>query len=265
MALLLWAPSGFGKTTLAGSLDALTQKYDGKRTLYIAVETAEGGGAATIRKLGVPLYVPKDYSDLFKTLGYLRNDKSIGGVVLDSSTELYKTHIKPATLKYPSRENVPTRAAGVLTRSDYQVAGELTSQTFRQLMLLTTHEDPSYRKHLVVTATDQQKFDDDTERLIWAGPDLPGRMSREAVQMFQQVSTIEIKAEVIGGKRTTRRFLVSSTDGVLSVKDRFDILPQSIPLRKEAGDSSGEDLETIWAKFWLPAIPQTESSVLTKV
>lgn len=262
LAWLIWAPSGFGKTTLAGSLDALTQKYDSKRTLYIAVETAEGGGAATIRKLGVPLYVPKDYSDLFKTLGYLRNDKSIGGVVLDSATEGYKTHIKPATLKYPSRENVASRAAGVLTRSDYQVAGELTSQTFRQLMLLTTHEDPAYRKHLIVTATDQTKIDDDTDRVIWAGPDLPGRMSREAVQMFQQVSTIEVRAEVIGGKRITKRYLVSSTDGIISVKDRFDILPQAIPLRKNPEDS-GEDLLTIWEHYWLPAI-ETASSSPTK-
>lgn len=254
IAQLIWAPSGFGKTTLAGSLDALTQKYDNKRTLYIAVESAEGGGAATIRKVGVPLYVPKDYSDLYKTLGHLRNDKGFGGVVLDSATELYKQHIKPATLKYPSRENVATRAAGVLTRSDYQVAGELTSQVFRQLMLLTTHDDPAYRKHLIVTATDQVKLDEDTDRMIWAGPDLPGRMSREAVQMFQQVSTIEVRAEVLNGKRQTRRFLVSTTDGVLSVKDRFDILPQSIALRKDPTDPTGDDMLTIWEKYWLPAI-----------
>lgn len=255
IAQLIWAPSGFGKTTLAGSLDLLTQKYDGKRTLYIAVESAEGGGAATIRKLGVPLYVPKDYSDLFKTLGYLRNDKSIGGVVVDSATELYKQHIKPATLKYPSRENVATRAAGVLTRSDYQVAGELTSQTFRQLMLLTTHENPEYRKHLIVTATDQVKLDpDNDDKVIWFGPDLPGRMSREAVQMFQQVSTIEVRAEVVNGKRQTRRYLVSTTDGILSVKDRFDILPQAIPLKK-IGSEEGEDMLSIYEKYWLPAIP----------
>ena len=254
LAWLIWAASGFGKTTLAGSLDALTQKYDGKRTLYIAVESAEGGGAATIRKLGVPLYVPKDYSDLFKTLGYLRNDKSVGGVVLDSATELYKQHIKPATLKYPCRENIATRAAGVLTRSDYQVAGELTSQTFRQLMLLTTHEDPAYRKHLIVTATDQLKTDpDNDDKVIWMGPDLPGRMSREAVQMFQQVSTVEVKAEVINGKRIPRRYLVSSTDGIMAVKDRFDILPQGIPLRKNPEDT-GEDLLTIYEKYWMPAI-----------
>ena len=248
---------------MAGSLDALTQKYDSKRTLYIAVESAEGGGAATIRKLGVPLYVPKDHSDLLKTIGYLRNDKSVGGVVLDSASELFKQHIKPTTLKYPSRENSPTRAAGVLTRGDYQVAGELVSQVFRQLMLLTTHEDPSYRKHLVITATDQTKLDDDTGRMVYAGPDLPGRMSREAVQMFQQVSTIEVRAEVVGGKRQTRRFLVSGTDGVVSVKDRLDILPQAIPLRK-IGDSDGEDLVTIWEKYWLPAV-QTASSSVTKV
>lgn len=251
IAQLIWAPAGYGKTYLAGQLDALTQKYGMKRSLIIAVEQGEGGGAATLRKSNVPLYSPKDYNDLFKTLGTLRNDKAYGGIVLDSASELVKQYVRPTALKYPCRENVPTRAAGVPTRSDYQVMGELTSQIFRQLMGFTTHENPEYRKHLIITAADQTREED--ERITWVGPDLPGRMSREAVQMFQQVGTITIKAEVVKGTRTNARFLTFAPDGVKALKDRYDIFPQEIRL---SGPNSpeGETLVSIYEKYWLQSV-----------
>src|ERR1700722_19680932 len=131
LAWLIWAPSGYGKTRLAGQLDALTQKHLGKRTLMIPLEAAEGGGCASIRSLDLPTFEPKDYSELVKFLAYLRNDKSIGGIVLDSATEMVKIFVKDAALKYACRENVETRKAGVPCRSDYQVMGELTSQVLR--------------------------------------------------------------------------------------------------------------------------------------
>lgn len=251
IAQLWWAPSGYGKTFLAGQLDLLTQKYGGKRTLFIAMEQGEGGGTATIRKMGVPVTVPKSYDDLFSMIGKLKNDKGFGGVVLDSSSELVKQYVRPDALKYPCRENVATRAAGVPTRSDYQVMGELTSNIFRKLMELTTHENPEYRKHLIVTAADQTREED--EKITWIGPDLPGRMSREAVQLFQQVGTITIKAVVVGGRRQTARYLTFTGDGVKALKDRYEIYPQEIKIRHTLKDE-GEDLVTIYEKYWLPNV-----------
>lgn len=251
LAWLLWAPSGYGKTTLAGQLDELTQKYEGKRTLYIACESADGGGAATIRGLDVPLCTPKSYEELDKITRWLRNDKTIGGVVVDSATEVYKQYIKATTLKYPCRENVATRAAGVLTRSDYQVAGELTSQLFRNLMMLTTLTDPTYRKHLIITAADQTREED--EKITWVGPDLPGRMSREAVQMFQQVGTIGIESKVIDGKRQALRYITFATDGVKALKDRFNVFPDRITLASP-GVKGGETLVSMYEKYWLAGL-----------
>lgn len=241
-----------GKTCLAGSLDRLTQKFEGKRVLYIPVEASEGGGAVSIRKLNIPMYIPKDLSDLTKVLGTIKNDKSFGGVVLDSATEMVKQHIKPAALKYPPRENIATRGAGVPTRSDYQVMGELTSQIFRQLLLLTTHEKPEYRKHVIVTATDKSIEED--EKVIWRGPDLPGRMASEAVAMFQISATLRAKAEVVGGKRSIARFLLTSTDGVEALKDRFELFPPEVKIAKNFGQDEGEDLASLWEKYWLPAM-----------
>lgn len=213
------------------------------------MEAGEGGGAATIRKLDIPMYVPKNYSDLYKLLGMLRNDKSIGGVVVDSATEMNSQYIKPESLKYPSRENSPTRLIGVSTRSDYQVMGELMSSVLRMLMGLTTHENPEYRKHLVVTAADMTREED--EKINWIGPALPGRMSREATQMFQQVFTMEVKPELVDGKRTLVRYLVTQGDGVRALKDRYGILPERLRLKASATDPLGEDLATLWEKYYI--------------
>lgn len=252
LAWLLWAASGYGKTKLAGGLDALTQKYrGGKRTLYLPIEPGEGGGAASIRKLGIPMCVPKDYNDLYRILGLLRNNKEIGGIVVDSGSELAKQYVKPAALKYPSRENSPTRSAGIPARSDYQVMGELMSQVLRALIAMTTHENPDYRKDLIVTATDVTKEED--ERITFIGPDLPGRMAREAVQMFQQVGTIGIRTAVLDGKRVAQRYLTFQADGVKALKDRYEIYPPEMALRAP-GSEVGEDLVSIFEKYWQPAI-----------
>lgn len=252
ICLLNWAPSGYGKTAFAGQLDALTQRTLGKRTLYIPVEAGEGGGAATIRKLDIPMFVPKDYNDLYRVLGLLRNDKSYGGVVLDSSSELAKQHIKKAALTYPARENVATRSAGIPTRSDYQTMGELMSQVLRTLIGFTTHDNPEYRKHLIVTAADMTREED--EKITFIGPDLPGRMGREACQMFQQVFSIEIKPETVDGKRTMVRWLVTQSDGVRAMKDRYGVLPERIRLINPGAPGEGETLDSIWQRWYVPAM-----------
>jgi hypothetical protein len=198
------------------------------------------------------MYVPKSYSDVYKLLGLLRNDKSIGGVVFDSATELSTAYIKPDALKYPCRENVATRSIGVPTRSDYQTMGEMMSGVFRLLLGFTTHEDPAYRKHLVVTAADQVKEDQDTQKVVFIGPALPGRMAKEATQMFNQVGSIGIKPTVVDGKRQNLRVLNFDGDGVRVMKDRWKIYPSDIPLRKDTA-GAGEDLLTMYEKYWLPA------------
>jgi hypothetical protein len=250
LCLLEWAPSGYGKTELAGGLDDLTQSTLGKRTLYIAVEEGEGGGAATLRSRDIPMCVPKDYKDLHRILGLLRNDKSYGGLVLDSASETARKFVKSEALKYPCRENTPTRATGVATRSDYQVMAELMSGLLRTCIGMTTHENPEYRKHLIVTAADVQREED--EKVVFIGPDLPGAMARAATQMFQQVFYLEIKPEVIGGKRVPIRYLVTSQDGVRAAKDRYKILPERIRVKSSQSDHEGENIQSLWEKYYVP-------------
>lgn len=254
LAQLIWSPSGYGKTTLAGGLDELTQKYEGKRTLYIALEASDGGGAATIRKLDVPLWEPTDWNDLYRGVGALRNDKTIGGIVIDSATELMQGIVKPNAMKYPSRDNTATRSAGVPEQGDYQVMAELCSQLFRMLLGMTKHPQVEYRKHLIITAADNSKTENrKSDKVVWIGPALPGRMAKESVQMFQQVGTLRVKTQVVDGKRVNKRFLTFQGDGIEALKDRYEIYPEEVEIRK-VGGTSGETLCSMYEKFWLPQV-----------
>jgi hypothetical protein len=249
LAALLWAPSGYGKTYLGGQLDELTLKYLGKHTLYIALEAGEGGGLATIRKKNVPITCPKDWGEFYKILGLLRNNREIGGIVVDTVTELGHNHSKKSALTYPARENIATRAVGIPTRSDYQTMGELVSQALHALLAMTTVKDPALRKHLLVLAADTQREEDD--KLVYVGADLPGRMRDAASQMFQQVLSISVKPEVVGGKRQLVRYLLSQGDGVRRIKDRLNVLPAEVRLAGP-GVEGGETLTSIWEKYYMP-------------
>jgi len=138
LAMLLWSASGRGKTTLASSLHRLTTTHNNRPTLFIAVESGDGGGAVTLRELDVPLYIPKDYNELDGVLSDLKNDKQFGGIVLDSATELVKAFIKPLALSLPPRERsevvLGPRRAGIPTESDYGPMGEYTRQVFQKLL-----------------------------------------------------------------------------------------------------------------------------------
>jgi hypothetical protein len=258
LAMLLWAPSGKGKTKLAGSLHKLTMKYDQKPTLYIAVESGEGGGAATLRRLECPLFVPNSMEDLDRALAALRNDRTFGGVVLDSATEMVKKFVKTKALGYPGRDKGPVqgtlRTAGIPGRSDYQVMGELTRQVFQQLLNMSAVSDLNLKKHIVVTATDR-KIEDDLARVTFEGPDLPGAMAASAAAMFQISATIEIRPTVIGTERVPLRFLTTETDGPKALKDRFDVFPKTgTRLKLNDTDALGLDLAEMWEKYWIPQI-----------
>ncbi len=256
LAMLLWAASGKGKTKLAGSLHTLTTKYNDKPTLYIAVESGEGGGAATLRKMKQPLFVPNSMEELDKVLAALKMDQTFGGVVLDSATEVVKKFVKTKALAYPGRDKGPVqsqlRSAGVPGRSDYQVMGELTRQLFQSLLNMSAVSDPRYKKHLIVTATDKTIENDLGVTTFW-GPDLPGAMAGTAAAMFQISATIALKTSVENGARVTKRYLVTEPTGTEALKDRFEIFPKEGTLLKSGDeDVVGLDLADMWEKYWIP-------------
>ena len=250
ISLLLYAPAKFGKTTFAATLDKLTRKHMGKPTLFIAVEAGEGGGTMSIQQAGVDFVAPATYDELLKVLTALQTDTTYGGVVLDSATEYVNRFLKPYALQFPARENVPTRSAGVPTRSDYQTMGEKLRIDFLKLISLTTAPRIECRKHLIVTALQREKLDGDT--IVSIHPDLPGAMALTATAMFQTVAQIELRhvVEKEDGKTTRRavRQLLTDGGGIRIVGDRTGLIPNGAPL----------DLLEIYERWWLPAIQRQE-------
>lgn len=257
LCMLVWGSSGKGKTAFAGGLQELTSEFNGKDTLYIAIETGEGGGAATLRKKNIPLVVPENLDELDKIIAALKNDTNFGGVVLDSATEMVKGFIKKEALKFPCREKgtgqAEVRKEGIPTRSDYQVMGEMVRLRFQSLINLSAHKNSQIRKHIIITAT--ERMQEDEGKLVFWGPDLPGAMAAAATAMFQITGTLDVKPKIENGKRVMRRYFTTAGDGVKALKDRFQIFPQELELKNVSEPSSeGWDLHRIWKELWIPAI-----------
>lgn len=248
ISLLIYAPAKHGKTTFAATLNKLTLKHHGKPTLFVAVEPGEGGGTMSIQHAGVDYVAPETYDEFLKVLAALENDTNYAGVVLDSATEYVNRFLKPYALKFPSRERIPTREAGVPERSDYQTMGEKLRLDFLRLIRLTTHPRLECRKHLVVTALQREKVDHDA--IVSIHPDLPGAMALTAAAMFQTVAQIGIsnRVEKEGGqtRRITHRYLITESNGVRVVGDRTGCFPDGAPL----------DLLEIYEQHWLPKVQE---------
>ena len=262
MCHLVHGDSGVGKTRLAGTLNEFTQKYRGKPALYIALEPADGGGAATNRDRDIPLVVPSTLAEFDGILEWLKTDKEFGGVVVDNMTDYVKNILQPFTIQnFPSREKQPQRQHGVADRGDYQSMGEFCRQRLQKLVNLTRALDIECRKDLVVLALTKEVQDQDTQSVSAIQPNLPGQMSQTCGSMFQQVSYMTVKANVVRttdasgrsvSQRVYRRVLINDTDGVIVAKDRWEILPKEYWLTKETGSELG--LVEIYQDCWEPEL-----------
>jgi AAA domain-containing protein len=253
---LVYSPPGVGKTTFAATLDKLTKRIYGKPTLFIAIEAGEGGGTASIQSAGVDYVVPEDRNQLDKLLATLQSDTHYAGVVFDSATEGVKRYIQPFALSMENvKEKSPLRTLGVPGRSDYQTMGEMMRSVSQKLINLTTKNkndgtpDLNIRKHLIMTAL--QRVKTEGEEVVGIGPDLPGAMMTTSTAMFQQVFALKIKQIVERDAndpkkavRKTQRVVVTESDGLMILKDRFNVFPKEFE----------PDLDAAWEKYWVPKL-----------
>lgn len=273
ICMLCYQAAKYGKTTLAASLDTLTQYLMDKKTLFIPIEVGEGGGTMSIQDYGVDYIVPRSMSELDKLIATLAHDATYGGVVLDSASEYIHRFLKPYALKFnfPGANNYPTRALGVPARSDYQTMGEESRNFFNRLVGLTTTINPktnlpddTLRKHVFVTALIREKTDNDGN-LLRIGPDLPGAMMDAATAMFQTVATIDIAGKVVpdpaNPKRTTRiyeRLLRTKGRGKEILGDRTRCFPSTFNLTND--DNTPKGLLELWKEYWEPRFKEDKTN-----
>lgn len=243
-----------GKTTFAASLDAFTRSVRGKPTLIIAVEAAEGGGTMSVADLGVDYVMPSTYEEMDGLLASLRSDTTYGGIILDNATDYVQRIVKPAALKFPSKEADPgTRIHGVPLRGDYQTMGEQARKQLNALVNLTNENTPANcRKDLIVTALEREKSDS-FGNMVSVTPDFPGALAGAAAALFQSVVSIQVKdvpvkdasGKVLG--RVKQRTLLVKPDAIRQVGDRSGIFQDGMVLTDPSGAPVG--ILPLWEIF----------------
>lgn len=249
LCAMILGPPKVGKTTLLMSMAKAIEKFEGKPSLIIACEPADGGGLLSIADGDVPFVQPKKLEELKLLITSLATDTTFGGVFLDNAGELVSGLMKPVALALPSREGQASRTlAGVPERSDYQVMGELLRKdVLLPLLELTKHPNPQIRKHIIITALPKEKTDN-KGNLIKVVPDLPGAMALTAQALVQMVGGIEVRSVKIpdgkgGFVAEKRRVLVTERDQYHDYSDRYNLFPPQC----------STDMVEFWEKHWLPS------------
>lgn len=241
---LCHAPPKYGKTRLGGTLDALTRLTLDKPTLYILCEAGEGGGGASIKDKGVDYVMPSNPKELDGIIAELMYDKTYGGVVLDSATEVEGRIVKPAVLKTQSTQTrgaaPEARKFGVPSRDDYHKMGEQMRIWMNMLVDLTTLTktengkvvaDLDRRKHVYVTAH-SKTVSDDSGKILSIVPKLSGQTAEGICGIFQTVVSIERKRERDKNNQSVivDSILESSDRFPYVIGDRFGLLKNGAPL-----------------------------------
>ncbi len=251
---LVLGPPKVGKTTFLMSLAQAIEKYEGKSSLIIACEPADGGGLLSIASGNIPFVQPTTLDELKTCLTALASDRNFGGVFLDNAGEVVSCLMKPVAMSLPSREGQQSRSlAGVPERSDYQTMGELFRRdVLLPLINLSKHKDPAIRKHIVITTLPKEKLDKQGN-LLKVLPDLPGAMALAAQALVQFVGGIEMMAskEMVNNQLVTtkKRFLISERDAYHDYSDRYNVFPPQCPT----------DMVSVWEKYWVPRQKQPDT------
>ncbi len=224
LKILFYAPSGFGKTTFAGS--ALDPGF-------AVCETGQGKGLVSVADRGLSYVEPTSYQE-FEAFcsGQVFKDKET--LVVDSLTEMTRTFITDYAIGYVQRKqgNTEKRDLGIPELDDYQAIGALTRRLIRKLL-----DQP---KHIVVTATEaaydppvmdpKNPARNRAERL--GGPDLPGVMRVAAPAMFDITIRGVIKPRLLNPQdarsRVMERWLVTELDDKHAGKNRMVVAGKSV-------------------------------------
>ena len=250
---MTYASCKSGKTQMAATMHKYCLTKYGKPGIFIAFESAEGGGTTTVQDQDIPFVQPKDLKETEAVLRGLLTDTNYAAVFIDNMTDMVNNIVKPYALSFPSRDQVPTRAAGVPERSDYQTMGERTRVLTNMMIALTKTTDPKYRKHLIVNCLQDERRNNRGE-IEFVGPELPGALQEAAPAMFEMLTRIKTGSKVvkneatgISSKQATFTF-ITQQDGIHKAGDRYKTFPAEYEC----------DWEKLMINFWEPRINATK-------
>ncbi len=241
--MAIWGQPKSGKTTIASTLDKLTQEQAGKRTVIVGCEQADGNGLDNITDLDIPTLVveatadsqaqaAKAFQQLSGVFRELKDNNDFGGIIWDGASEAMRHIVIPYITAnfHPTKkkEDKELRTFGVLTDKDYIYISEILRHIMLDLAIANERG-----KHVIIT-TGVREFKDQIdngqggkERAITKiGVDFPGR---EAPKMFEtMVPTIgEATLEYVGtgADRHLETFLNFAPDRIRTRGDRRSKFP----------------------------------------
>lgn len=243
LRLLLLGNTGVGKTRFVGEFAA------DERCKHMAFIDADNGVSAIrygLRKIThyrIPAVNPqtRDLEPFFQSMEMARKDirrKVMAGevnvVVIDSLSMAAQSCLNDIRAKSLQLALQAGLEPPPIDRSDYgrnttTIAGFLMA--FRALPC-----------HLFVTSHTKLD-DDDTTAAKLVGPDLTAALARMAPAHFDTVCYLLMKDQKVDGKTTKVRELLCRPRGYYdAAKDRFDALPEVLPIGAEGGMSHVFDL-----------------------
>lgn len=233
--LSLWGKPKSGKTSMAVTLDALTQAESGKRSVIIACEQADGNGLDRAASLDIPTFVieaknddPKTaltaYEQLAGLVRELKKADEFGGIIWDAATEAVRHILVPyVTLNFnpvKNKEAVALRHFGVLADKDYIYLAELLRQITLDLAIANERG-----KHVVIT-TGAREFRDQERNITKVGPDFPGRETPSMFEsMVPQIAETTLRTTGVGDARKIEAFCEFTPDRIRVRADRRDKFP----------------------------------------
>ncbi|MGD2215173.1 MAG: ATP-binding protein [Gemmatimonadales bacterium] len=196
--VLVYGPSGAGKTYLARTTGALEQ------TLVVAAEP----GLLTLRDVDIAVTCVTSIADLKRVYAYLRSgEHPYQWVVLDSLSEVAEVCLVAAQQTAITKQG---KRDGLKAYGDMGETMIALVRAFRDLPL-----------HVVMTAK-QERIQDDQGRLVYV-PSLPGRKLGQAVPYLLD-EVLALRAELgepdADGRPVVTRYLQTTSDGTYEAKDR---------------------------------------------
>lgn len=211
--LLVYGESGIGKTTLAGSADAVPSM---RKVLFIDIE---GGTNSLVHSYPqvetVRVTSWKEMQDVYNAL--FNGEGDYRTVVLDSLTEIQKFNMYHVMAKAAQeRNNVDP---DVPSQRDWGVSGEQIRRMvrgFRDLPMNT-----------IFTALAKEDRDQKTG-LTTIKPSLPGKLASEIAAFLDVVVYYYMRQVEVDGEAETKRLLLTQKTPTTVAKDRSGRLPQVI-------------------------------------